>query len=848
MTIVRIVLADPRTGGPPGGSAVNGRQLIVLADDTGHRAVPLWLPGLDFKLLWWVLDRPARDAVLAGVLEETAAGLLHAAGVAVTAVDIEPAGEDVPELRSGTAAARVELATAAGTRHVRVSAGYGLKLAVVAGAPVRVADAVMDRLAVPVHGQDVQAPFLLPSAVRPPGDPGQRQSFEPRNMAFTDGLDRWELAGSFLDAGRPHWQDYSRAAADRSAILASAVPEPSGSAVLFQEIYADDYRGRTVTFRGQLRTTGVAGQAGLHLAAGLPPALPANTCATAAAAAWPARAAATGPGMRSRCASPATLASSGSASRWPAAAASSCATRNCPRPGREPRSKQRMDISDGNLVRLARDGDPAAFRLLVERHLPMARARAARLCPQPDDADDAVQDAFLQAFTALDRLRDPDRFAGWLGGILANVCRAQRRRAPLTLLGDWPENLHPAAASNLPSAEDLDRADALGRAVAGLPPGQRHAVTLFYYADQPAGQIAGTPGAAKASLHKARRRLREYITAHRPDLIPATSRRTPMTAVRIAHADPWPERQPAGLVVLADDAGHRALPVRLPALAVWRLLARPDDRDQEHPEDDAGQMTGQLLHAAGITVTAVTVTDLGPAVTATRVDIAVPGGTRQVTTRLADGLALAVITGAPLAVDDPVMDRLAEAVTGPDPPGPFRSRQQAPPGPPEHTRFEPRNLAFTDGLHRWQLDGTFLRQAGFHHQDYSCTTQDGRVILAAAVPGPAGFAVLGQEIEPDDYRGRAVTFRGHLRTTDVADRAGLVLRIPRQGRRPAPSDPWHDPENHFALASGTRDWTRHQVTAQVPADAISITFGVFLNGRGQIELRNPQLDPHPANQ
>ena len=252
---------------------MNGRHLIVLADDTGHRAVPLWLPGLDFKLLWSLLNAAAApgtagDPVVAGVVEETAARLLRAAGVAVTGVDIEPAGEDVPELRSDTAAARIGLATAAGTRQVPVSAGYGLKLAVAAGAPVRVADAVMDRLAVPVHGEDVHAPFLLPSAVRPPGDPGQRQSFEPRNMAFTDGLDRWELAGSFLDAGRPHWQDYSRAAADQSAILASAVPEPSGSAVLFQEIYADDYRGAAVTFRGQLRTVGLAGQAGLHLAAG----------------------------------------------------------------------------------------------------------------------------------------------------------------------------------------------------------------------------------------------------------------------------------------------------------------------------------------------------------------------------------------------------------------------------------------------------------------------------------------------------------------------------------------------------------------------------------------------------
>ncbi len=512
-----------------------------------------------------------------------------------------------------------------------------------------------------------------------------------------------------------------------------------------------------------------------------------------------------------------------------------------------------MDIPDGDLVRLARDGDPAAFRLLAERHLPMARARAARLCPQPDDADDAVQDAFLQAFIALDRLRDPGRFAGWLGGIVANVCRAQRRRPPLTLLGDWPENLHPASAGSLPSAEDLDRADALGRAVAGLPPGQRQAVTLFYYADQPAGQVAGTPGAAKASLHKARRRLREYITAHRPDLIPATSRRTPMTAVRIVHADPWPGPTPVGLVVLADtvpaeDGGHRALPVRLPAHgAFWRLLARPGDRDQEHPDGDAGQMTRQLLHAAGIAATAVTVTDLGPAVTATRVDIAVPGGTRQVTTRLADGLALAVITGAPLAVDDTVMDRLAEPVTGPDPLGPFRSRQQPPPGPFEHTRFEPRNMAFTDGLHRWQLDGTFLRQVTrSHDQDYSCTTEDGRAILTAAVPEPAGFAYLSQEIEPDDCRGRTVVFRGDLRATDVADRGGLVLRIPRHGRRPAPPDPWHDPENHFAPVTGTRDWTRHEVTAQVPADAISIIFGVFLNGRGQVELRNLQLQPHPA--
>ena len=518
-----------------------------------------------------------------------------------------------------------------------------------------------------------------------------------------------------------------------------------------------------------------------------------------------------------------------------------------------------MDIPDGDLVRLARDGDPAAFRLLVERHLPMARARAARLCPQPDDADDAVQDAFLQAFLALDRLRDPDRFAGWLGGIVANVCRAQRRRAPLTLLGDWPENLHPASGGSLPSAEDLDRADVLSRAVAGLPPGQRQAVTLFYYADQPAGQVAATPGAAKASLHKARRRLREYITAHRPDLIPAVSRRVPMTAVRIAHADPWPGRTPDGrmdishvLVILADDAGHRALPVRLrvPYDKLWRLLSRPDDLNEEDLLDDdhAEEATGRLLQAAGVTLAGVTVTDLGPGVTATRIGIAGPGGTRPVTASLADGLTLAVIAGAPLAVDDPVMDRLARPVAGPDLLSQFRSQETSP--RPLRRRFEPRNMAFTDGLDRWQLGGTFLRQGtGF---DYSATTEDGRAILAAAVPEPAGFAFLAQEIEPDDYRGRTVTFRGELRTAKADGRAGLVLRVTSPGHarplQPASPDPREDPVNHFDFATGTGAWTQYEVTAQIPADANLITFGVFLNGGGQLELRHPELAPHPPGQ
>src|ERR1700691_3136427 len=159
-------------------------------------------------------------------------------------------------------------------------------------------------------------------------------------------------------------------------------------------------------------------------------------------------------------------------------------------------------MSDGELVRLAQGGEAAAFRLLVERSLPVARARASRLCPDPGDVDDVVQESLLQAFLGLDRLRDPDRFAAWLSGIVLNVCRRLQRRAPVALLPDWPEPLHPVSADGLPCAEDLDRADALRAAVASLPAGQRQAGALPYYADLPPGQIAESGGAGPARLHQ----------------------------------------------------------------------------------------------------------------------------------------------------------------------------------------------------------------------------------------------------------------------------------------------------------------------------------------------------------
>jgi RNA polymerase sigma factor (sigma-70 family) len=512
------------------------------------------------------------------------------------------------------------------------------------------------------------------------------------------------------------------------------------------------------------------------------------------------------------------------------------------------------EIRDGDLVRLARDGDPVAFRLLVERHQPMARARARSLCGNPSDVDDVVQEAFLRAYIGLDRLRDPDRFAGWLGGITANVCRGLQRRPPVTLLPDWPEPLHPAAVDGLPSAEELDRADAVRAAVAGLPAGQRRAVALHYYADRPAGQIAEQAGAARASLHKARLRLRAYLTEHRPDLVPAASRRTPMITVRIAAAErriptgPEPIGFPSYVVILADDAGRRALPLWVQEINPRRFEPAADGESAGTAQArTVDELTTWLLRAAGASVTGVDIDEIGPEVAAARIDLATAAGTRHVTARVAEGLAVAITTGAPVRVAEPVLDRLAVPLPDDGPvPLPEPAAALAVLSPGGRPRYEPRNLAFADGLDGWLLGGSFTQHASHSHwQDYSCAADDGIAVLSATVPRPAGFAFLGQEMFADDYRGHAVTFRGEFRTRGTAPgRAGLFLRVVSGQDTPLPLTERaavNDPDNNIVMIPGDRDWTSHEVTARVSEDSDTVIFGVFLAGAGRIEMRNAEL-------
>jgi len=284
VTTVRIAHAEPRPGRLANGEFQTRGHLVVLADDAGHRAVPIWLGGdLGALYLADLLERPADQVITDGVPQELTTRLLGAARTRVTGVDIDVTEAGAGELSPEVTVARIGLAGPAGTRQVTADLGLGLALAAAAGAPVRLADAVLDRLAIPVPGDDLLTPFLdrMPPAARVrsgrglPGWPlaalpGRRPRFEPRNLEFTEGLDRWDLDSvPGPDPDRPGpadgAADYAAAAEGPSAVLSSSVPRPAGSAALVQAIFADDYRGATVTFSAEIRADPLTEQAGLRL-------------------------------------------------------------------------------------------------------------------------------------------------------------------------------------------------------------------------------------------------------------------------------------------------------------------------------------------------------------------------------------------------------------------------------------------------------------------------------------------------------------------------------------------------------------------------------------------------------
>lgn len=171
------------------------------------------------------------------------------------------------------------------------------------------------------------------------------------------------------------------------------------------------------------------------------------------------------------------------------------------------------EFSDKELMSRHAEGDPHAFGQLVTRHRERMWAVALRTLGDPEEAADALQDAFLSAFRAAGRFRGDAAVTTWLHRIVVNACLDRLRRRsirPATPMGD--ESKMDALAPKLPDPTDghgtlLDVTAALSE----LPYEQRAAlilVDMMGYAVDDAAEFLNVPaGTVKSRCARGRARL-----------------------------------------------------------------------------------------------------------------------------------------------------------------------------------------------------------------------------------------------------------------------------------------------------------------------------------------------------
>jgi RNA polymerase sigma-70 factor, ECF subfamily len=182
------------------------------------------------------------------------------------------------------------------------------------------------------------------------------------------------------------------------------------------------------------------------------------------------------------------------------------------------------DLSEQDLIRMARAGDQDAFAELVMLHADRVYGALRRFGLEAGDADEVTQEVFLRAWRGLPQFEERSRFSTWLYRIAFNEAqrRLSRRTLPRAAPAPDPDALDPVAALPAPLesgpearalAGEFERT--LDAALGQLPPEWRAAVVLRDVeglSTHDAAEVAGVGEAAfKSRLHRGRMALRALL-------------------------------------------------------------------------------------------------------------------------------------------------------------------------------------------------------------------------------------------------------------------------------------------------------------------------------------------------
>jgi len=183
-----------------------------------------------------------------------------------------------------------------------------------------------------------------------------------------------------------------------------------------------------------------------------------------------------------------------------------------------------MEESDAALITRAREGDPEAFRALVERHSVRLFQLAYRMSGNEQDAEDVVQETFLRAYRQLDRFESRAGFGTWLHRIAANCSldllrkrkRHDARIDPVELdLVEPMSTLSPQAPPPDDQVFHLEVQQKVEAAMDQLTPMERTAFVLRHFEGrsiEDIGRVLGTGASAtKQSIFRAVQKMRRAL-------------------------------------------------------------------------------------------------------------------------------------------------------------------------------------------------------------------------------------------------------------------------------------------------------------------------------------------------
>ena len=180
-------------------------------------------------------------------------------------------------------------------------------------------------------------------------------------------------------------------------------------------------------------------------------------------------------------------------------------------------------LSDHEIISRVLDGKTRSFSDLVERHKDKAMTLAMRMLRNREEAEEAIQDAFVRAFNALGQFEKRSTFSTWLYRILFNVCSTilSKRGEPMQSISS--DNDEGKSENEIPDFSEIPDSIVEGEefrrqvieALNELPPLYSGIATMFYLDDlsyEEIVTITGSPlGTVKARLFRARAMLRDGI-------------------------------------------------------------------------------------------------------------------------------------------------------------------------------------------------------------------------------------------------------------------------------------------------------------------------------------------------